>query len=804
MDANQLAERTPRVGSEDALRIVEDLWGVAGEVTELPSERDRNFLIETGAGRRVLKVARRGEDRALLEAQNAMVARLAEAVRRYRFPVVVPSRAGRAIEEVAIGETSHQARLVEWVPGIPLAELPLGDRPPALLRELGRLMGAMDRALAGLELPALDRSFYWDPAGGARLVAEHLGAVPEARRGLVERRVELARRVVEPRLDRIRRQLIHADANDWNVIVDPDAPGGPRVTGLLDFGDAVRSWLPAEPAIAAAYAMLETDDPAGVACEVVAGYQAEYPLSRPELEAVWPLIGLRLAMSVTIGAIQRAERPDDAYLTVSQAGAWSLLERIDSLDADRATERIMESSGPESISELLERRAARIGPSLSISYRRPLHIVRGWKQHLYDADGREYLDCVNNVAHVGHAHPGVVDALARQAAVLNTNTRYLHEKLLALAERLTATLPAPLEVCYFVNSGSEATELALRLARAATGRRDAVVLDAAYHGNTSAAVDLSPYKFDGPGGGGAPDWVHVAPLPDPYRGRYRASDAEIAAAARAPSGRDAARDRPGPPDHPADAELAQRYARDVAAAAAEAEPNGGVAAFFAESLASCGGQIVYPDGFLSAAYAAIRDAGGVCVADEVQVGFGRVGRRFWGFETQDAVPDIVTMGKPMGNGHPVGAVVTTREIAAAFDNGMEYFNTFGGNPVSCAVGLAVLDIIDDEGLQAHAARVGDRLLAGLRELAGRHAAIGHVRGQGLFVGAELVTDRRERTPATRLAKAAVEAMRERRILLSTDGPDANVIKIKPPLPFDDADADRVVEELDEVLAEVAG
>ncbi len=229
-----------------------------------------------------------------------------------------------------------------------------------------------------------------------------------------------------------------------------------------------------------------------------------------------------------------------------------------------------------------------------------------------------------------------------------------------------------------------------------------------------------------------------------------------------------------------------------------------MAAFFAESLASCGGQVEYPEGFLTAAFTAVRAAGGVCVADEVQVGFGRVGSHFWGFETQGVVPDIVTLGKPMGNGHPLGAVVTTRAIAEAFDNGMEYFNTFGGNPVSCAVGLAVLEVIDDEALQAHAASVGDRLLAGLRELAGRYPAIGDVRGRGLFLGVELVTDPDERTPATRLAKRVVEGMRDRRILLSTDGPDANVIKIKPPLPFSAADADRVVTELDAVLRERVG
>ncbi len=289
------------------------------------------------------------------------------------------------------------------------------------------------------------------------------------------------------------------------------------------------------------------------------------------------------------------------------------------------------AAGPSG-GDILASRHAHIGPSLSVSYRRPLTIVRGWMQHLYDADGRTYLDAVNNVPHVGHCHPRVVEAGRRQMAVLNTNTRYLHERLGEYAERLCATLPDPLRVCYFVNSGSEANELALRLARAFTGSRETIVVDVGYHGNTNAAVEISPYKFDGPGGAGAPPHVHVVPMPDLYRGIYRDASDDAGA----------------------------RYAAHVAAAVDRvAEGGGRVGAFIAESILSCAGQIVLPPGYLRAAYEAVRAAGGVCIADEVQVGFGRVGSHFWAFETQGVVPDIVTMGKPIGNGHPLGAVVTT-------------------------------------------------------------------------------------------------------------------------------------------------
>ncbi len=400
--------------------------------------------------------------------------------------------------------------------------------------------------------------------------------------------------------------------------------------------------------------------------------------------------------------------------------------------------------------------------------------MRGAGAFLYDPTGRAYLDMVNNVAHVGHGHPRVARAGARQMSVLNTNTRYLHPSILRYAARLTATLPEPLSVCFFVCSGSEANELALRMARAATGGHDVVVVDGAYHGNTQTLVDVSPYKSNGPGGSGVPPWVRAVPMPDDYRGLYRRED-------------------------PARGEKFAGHVRN----AAEAIRSGGgrPAAFLCESLLSCGGQIELPPGYLAAAYRHAREAGAVCIADEVQVGFGRVGTHFWGFQTQGVVPDIVTMGKPIGNGHPLAAVVTTPAIAAAFANGMEYFNTFGGNPVSCEIGLAVLDVIDEEGLQQRALVVGGRFKEGLTRLMDRHPIAGDVRGLGLFLGIELVLDRGTRAPAAAQATYVVERMKDHGILVSTDGPDHNVIKMKPPLPFSEADADRAVAAYDRILSE---
>ncbi|MGB3315643.1 MAG: aminotransferase class III-fold pyridoxal phosphate-dependent enzyme [Albidovulum sp.] len=431
---------------------------------------------------------------------------------------------------------------------------------------------------------------------------------------------------------------------------------------------------------------------------------------------------------------------------------------------------------PNPPASLIERRGTSIGLSLSISYAEKLKIVRGQGPWLFDHTGRRYLDAVNNITHVGHCHPKVVEAITRQAAVLNTNTRYLNDLMLEFSERLTAKLPGDLKVAYFVNSGTEANELALRIARTAMGNKSTVVLDWAYHGNSGGMVDISPYKFKRKGGYPQPDFVEIAAFPDPYRGPHKGiSEA---------SGR--------------------AYAVDVTRCldAVEEKTGTGAAAFIAESISGVGGQVVYPDGYLKAAYAHVRDRGGICISDEVQCGFGRVGSAFWGFELQGVVPDIVVMGKPIGNGHPLAAVVTTPELAERFANGMEYFNSFGGNPVSMAVGLAVLDIIEGEGLQAQARETGDYMLDRFSEMAARYGIIGDVRGRGLFSGIELVRDRVTQEPATEEAGHIVNHMRQQGVLVSTDGPLDNVLKFKPPMVFGRAEADILIAALEMAFSEI--
>jgi 4-aminobutyrate aminotransferase-like enzyme len=436
------------------------------------------------------------------------------------------------------------------------------------------------------------------------------------------------------------------------------------------------------------------------------------------------------------------------------------------IDADAVDGR------PRPSAERQARRRERYGQNLKTSYREPVTATRATQHHLYDEWGREYIDAYNNVPQVGHCHPRLVQRLAEQARLLQTNTRYLQDVHLEYGDALAARFPSPLEVCYFVNSGSEANELAIRLARAYTGARDVVVLEEGYHGNTNTAIALSHYKFAGRGGTGAEPWVHVAPLPDPYRGRYRGPDSGAA------------------------------YAADVGVildrlAAEGRKP----CAFLAETLPSVGGQIVPPQGYLADVYARIRAAGGLCIADEVQTGYGRLGDWFFGFEGQGVIPDIVVLGKPIGNGHPIGAVVTTRKIADAFANGMEFFSTFGGSSVACAVGREVLSIIDDEQLMSRAQRIGGLLKQGLHSLAARFPLIGDVRGHGLFLGIECVDDQTTRAPATVQTGYIVERLRQLRILVGTEGHDNNILKVRPPLTFDEAACEQFVAALATVLAE---
>jgi 4-aminobutyrate aminotransferase-like enzyme/Ser/Thr protein kinase RdoA (MazF antagonist) len=1007
-----------------AERVAREVFGLEGSASRLTGEYDLNFAVESAQKRCLLKIAHASARLDELEFQNAVLRHIGERsaedrVRALPVQQMLPALSGDAIARISVAGELRYVRLLSFIEGRMLAHV--SPHTPELLHSLGTAVAQVDLALTGFSHALAAREYKWNLAQADALVAK-LDCIEDAeRRAIATRHFERFVQTVKPRFAELPHGVIHGDANDHNVVVTGTGYDA-RVSGLIDFGDAVFCPTVCGLAIALAYALLDKLDPLATAAHVVRGYHAVRPLSETELAVLYPLMLARLAVSVTNSAFEKRLRPDDAYAVISEAPAWALLETLEAIHPDFAHYRLRDACGlppvpdsarvqrwlqahaksigrvvepdlggsdvavldlsvgslelglledidtteklaavldrrlkdagarvgigrydearlvygsaafascgengperrtvhlgldvflpagspvlaplpgivhsfadhpaaldyggcivlehtvddgrpltfhtlyghlsresltglaqgqaiaqgqcfarlgapdenggwvphlhlqiivdplgyagdypgvarpsdaavwkslspdpnliaripsahfpvaPMGAERILQERGARIGSNLSVSYRRPLSIARGHRQYLYDCNGQRYLDCYNNVPHVGHSHPNVVRAAQRQMAVLNTNTRYLHENLVRYAQALTATLPEPLSVCFFTSSGSEATELALRLARAHTGQRDLIVGDHAYHGHTTTLIDISPYKAEGPGGKGLPDWVHKAPMPDDYRGPIKRGEASV-----------------GP-----------RYAAMIEPLIARVHAQGrGLCGFIIESIPSVAGQIVLPAGYLADVYRRVRGAGGVCIADEVQTGFGRIGSHFWGFQHQGVIPDIVAMGKPIGNGHPLGAVVTTAEIAASFANGMEFFATFGGNPVSCAVGMAVLETIEHEGLQAHAAALGDDWMDGLRSLQSKHPVIGDVRGLGLFNGIELVLDPDTREPAPAQAAYVVDRLRDYGILTGTDGPHHNVIKLRGPMVLNRADVDDFLEVLDRILCEDA-
>ncbi len=745
-----------------------DHWGIDGTLERLPGENFNAMISLDGVPHAVAKLCLDPE--ADIRLEEAVMDRLAAA--GLPVPSPIHSTTGESRMSIAHAGRTGILRVQNYLAGTQWRSHPSGNQ---LLAAIGRTLAELHGALEGFAPEGGERTHLWDVCeaqqhrSSVRLVGSH------ELRTTLESIMQLHAAIVVPELPNCPRGMLHGDANDENILIEDD-----RVVGIVDFGDCLLGPYVVDLGITVAYAMQDPHVDLESINHLVTGYHAIRPLQARELDLVLPIALSRLATSALIGARRAIDDPDHATWHSHADSTFHAIRRFGTIAPQTASSSLRTACGiPTSDvvdrERLLSTRDDRLGRNLSLAHGTPLHITRGRGQFLIGSDGRPYLDLVNNVCHVGHCHPRVVQAISQQAATLNTNTRYLHESILAYAERLADTMPPSLSVCYFVNSGSEANELALRLARSATGGHDAVVVDGAYHGSTPNCVAMSPYKFNGRGGSGPSDWVHVVPMPDTYRGPHRGDDAGAA------------------------------YAIEVADVIGSACRNGRtIAALFVESMLSCGGQIPLPEGYLAAAADYARSAGALYVADEVQVGFGRVGDAFWGFQLHDVTPDIVVLGKPMGNGHPMGAVVTTPEIAASFDNGMEFFSTFGGNPVSCRCGLAVLDVIETESLQERARRLGDRFRSGLRTLQVDHPEIGDVRGHGLFLGIDLVQDPSRRTPNPRLARTVVDTMAKRGVLLSTDGPHGNVIKIKPPLVLNEADIDMTIRLMDDALAAGTG
>ncbi len=985
-------------------------WGFEARLSRLDGEYDLNFLAQATNGQDyVLKVMRAGCETGLVDLQIKALEHLASEAPGLPFPKVFPALDGDLLPEIPDDEGKPRlVWLLEKLPGRCYAKA--APKTEELILKLGRVLRATDRALERFDHPGLRReAFKWDLTQAGWITA-HLDTVSDsARRAVLEEIVQDYQSISE-QLNGLPTQAIHNDANDYNILVEGALDERQSVSGLIDLGDMCAAPRICDLAIAGAYIVLDHPKPERALTALLRGYHAANPLRPQEVDLIWPLLRMRLAVSVVNSTLMSAENPDDPYVTISQAPAWRFLqstsingglmparlraacdlpvtdgaERIHaylsehrgqfapmfgqdlgdvpmgSLSVENSTwpqnpfhmpldeaARVGEEfgtgfwlgyyneprliyaepgfrKGPWKASdrrtvhiavdvfapartvvhaplsgrvEVVENRTdhldyggvvilhhetpegdpfytlyghldpevcdrmkpgdpvaqgaefARLGdPSqnggwaphvhfqlalttagmeadwpgvgdpdelylwhavcpnpaallnlpddkvfylptdkqavlqgridhfagnLSLTYDDPVMLVRGWKHHLFDEWGRPYLDAYNNVPHVGHAHPRIQAVAADQLKRMNSNTRYLHPAQTAFADKVLSKLPDTFEVCFFVNSGTEANELALRLARAHTGAKGMVTPDHGYHGNTTGAIDISAYKFNKPGGVGQADWVELVEVADDYRGSFRRDD----------------------PDR------AQKFADLVDDAVASLKNKGhGVAGFIAETFPSVGGQIIPPQGYLPAVYEKVRAAGGICIADEVQTGLGRLGDYYFGFEHQGALPDIVVMGKPIGNGHPLGVVATTRAIADSFDNGIEFFSTFGGSTLSCRIGKEVLDIVDDEELKENARVMGKRLLDGLRQINAECGCVGDVRGMGLFIGIELVNP--DGSEATAICKFVKNRMRDHRILIGSEGPKDNILKIRPPLTIEAEDIDMILWALQSVLGEV--
>jgi 4-aminobutyrate aminotransferase-like enzyme/Ser/Thr protein kinase RdoA (MazF antagonist) len=752
-----LAAPRPSFTAADVLDIARRTFGIGADAaTDLGSERDQAFLLEAagGDGLAVCKLSNAAEDPAILdmEALAALHASRVDPDLPLALPLPVPDAGAtdaadpaRYRASVPASDGVHYVRLYELLPGHRRTDpIALDD---AALAGWGEMTARLGQALRSFHHPALGRRMLWDIQHAADTRAFLPAVRDPALRALAERALDRFDEVLAPDWPRLRAQAVHTDLTTDNALVSSDG----RITGIVDFGDMAYSALIVD--LAGALDSLLAGRPADelfrVTRLVLDGYQRIVPLEELELRRLGEAIATRAAVTIAISSWRSSQGLEDAaFAERYNADVGQTIDILLTTGWDEVARRFGADVPRAGGERLIARRSAAFGPAIEpLTYQRPLHLVSASGVWMTDIDGRRYLDAYNNVPCLGHGHPRVTEAIARQARRLNTNLRYLHETAIELGERLIATMPPGLDTVFYVNSGSEANDLAWRLATTATGRRGGACTDYAYHGISEAIAAFSPESWKG--------------TPPAHVATWRPDD---------PTG----------------------VASALADLAARGTP--GAAVILDGVLTSDGYPTVSPD-LAEAWLGQARAAGAVWIADEVQGGHGRTGDALWSFEHLGLIPDIVTIGKPMGNGHPIGAVVTRRELADAFADETVFFSTFGGNPVAVAAAMAVLDVIEDERVLDRTERAGHALREAIREIAARHPGlITEVRGVGLAIGVE--------SPDTATTGAIKEGLRERGVLVGTSGRAGNVLKVRPPLAFTTAEVSIVADALDATLAAI--
>jgi len=780
----EFIDRNPPAHSVEEIRRLASLhYGLNGDFRLLRSERDQNFFVDTDSGTRVVfKVANRDEVSAVVDFQLSALQHIAVQDPSLPVPRVVPDIDGQMYRKVGFdnGE-DHILYALSYLDGSLLSDV-TDAIDPATRRNLGTLIARVDIALRGYFHPASVQRHPWNIETCTRLMplTKHVQRVDD-RREVDDVFARMSETVV-PRLQSLRHQVIHQDAHTDNLLVSSKAPY--EITGLIDFGDLLYGTLAAELAVVCDGAVGSADDIVAPICEITASYDSMLALEEEEINSIFDLISARNAMTTTIVATRQVLAPEQVAHIESTQTYVDRLRRLKEIGRREFNRRLRtacrfpvycprttnDAIADEDEAGLVQARKSLMGRNTTHFYKRPMHFERGRGPWLFATDGKRYLDCYNNVPQVGHCHPHVVKAISRQAAALNTNTRYLYSSAVEYADRLTSKLAPHLSACIFVNSGSEANDIAWQMAKLLTNKSGAIIMEDAYHGVTDVIRQFSPGRPDAR----LPDYLQGLLVPDPYRGPFREDD----------------------PD------LIKKYVADADRAILALEESGhGTAAFMFDSAMCSSGVPNTPDGYLRAIEAKIQAAGGLMICDEVQSGFGRMGQ-WWGHEHHGVRADIVTMGKPVGNGYPLGVVVTTDENLNRFIDATRLFSTFGGNTVACAAGNAVLDVIEQNDLIEHGRKIGDYLRSEIRTLAPKHELIGDVRGHGMVTGLEFVSDRDERSPATRDTARLLELMREEQVLVGSEGRDANMLKLRPPLVFHGKHVDLFVDALDRCLSAI--
>ena len=777
-DLDLFDRNVPQASDAELPDLMRQRYGIDGDFASIEAERDQLFVVTQADSREfALRIL---QDHDSADFQVRALQHLERHAPAIPVPRVILDRDGQALQRHTQKDgNSCVVQVLSFLPGVAMSEVEARCDHRTRFK-LGSLVATVDTAWQGFFHPAAQQQHVWSLNECVQLAAHTQHIADLTHRKLAADIFEHMRSTVLPHLASLRHQVIHQDAHCDNVLLNPDNPQD--IAGLIDFGDMLYGSIAAEVAVTCDGLSHGAEDPLTAMCDVVAGFDSALALSESEIDIIYDLVVARNAMIATIVSARAALYTEERKHINSATKYFQRLEELHGIGRNAVTAALRRACRfpvrcPRSPAEALSnkeeqqlRHARRefLSPNTKHFYDQPQHFESSRGAFLFGTDGHRYLDCYNNVPQVGHSNPHVVKAISRQAAALNTNTRYLYSSVVEYAERLTDRLAPHLNACMFVNSGSVANDVAWQMARFATGRTGGLLMEDGYHGITAPILEFSPGHPDTP----LPTHLKGLLVPDPYRGPYREDDPE----------------------------LAEKYAADADRAISDLDAAGHpLAAFFIDSAFCSSGVPDVPHGYLQGVEKRVKSAGGMMICDEVQSGFGRMGE-WWGHEVHGVRADIVTMGKPAGNGHPLGVIVTSQELMNDFMGSASLFSTFGGNTVACAAGNAVLDVIERDALIENGVEVGNYLRQRLRDLAESQQLIGDVRGRGMLTGLEFVTDRKTRTPATRETKQLLELMRRRQILVGKEGRDHNILKLRPPLVFDRTHVDLFINALDESLS----